>query len=229
MVVTILLTAFLICSVFVNAYVCEDQRDLHDREIVSFDRDEDIITITMPIGPYEIKNNGNGQEIFVEDFGRLLVPGKPDIPSKIFAVAIPPGADVVEVSFDAGKGITLPGFYDILPVQLPRAIGQENPFIHEQDLKRYEENFNLVYGCNDPYPKAVGEFVRIAGYRKYNLVDVRITPFTYRPLSGQLIYFPEITVHVDCRYPDVAPVDDVIVDNLVRTERIAEEMMVSIQ
>ena len=226
-VVTILLTAFLICSVFVNAYVCEDQLDLQDRETVSFDRVKDIITIIIPIGSYEIKNNGNGQEIFVEDFGRLLVPGKPGIPSKIFAVAIPPGADVVEVSFDAGEGITLPGVYDILPVQLPRVIGQENPFIHEQDLKRYEENFNLVYGCNDPYPEAVGEFVRTAGYRKYNLVDVRITPFTYRPLSGQLIYFPEITVHVDCIYPDVAPVDDVIVDNLVRTERIAEEIIIN--
>ena len=66
------------------------------------------ITVTIPAGSYQITDTERGQEITVEDFGYLLVPGKPALPSKIFAIAIPPGSEVADVSFDAGKGITLP-------------------------------------------------------------------------------------------------------------------------
>ena len=76
---------------------------------------------------------------------------------------------------------------------MSRVLGEENPQLYEQQQKKYVENFNLVYSRNDLYPENIGEFVRTAGYRKYNLVDVRITPFTYKPLSGEVVYYPEIT------------------------------------
>ena len=157
---------------------------------------EDILTmsVTIPVGAYRITTKGQGDEIVVDGFGRLLVPGAPALPSKIFALAIPPGAEVVDVACDAGKEVILPGTYEVGPAPLPRVVGEEDPLLYAQDRQRYEDNFNTVYGRDDPYPQAVGEFVRPAGYRKYNLVDVRITPFAYRPLSGQLTYYPEVTV-----------------------------------
>ena len=186
---------------------------------------EDVISVTIRSGEYQMKRNEKGQEIFVENFGRLLVPGKPNIPSKIFAVAIPPGAELVEVDYDAGEGIILPGTFEISPVSLPIVIDKENPFIYEQEKQMYEENFNMVYGSDEPYPSSVVEFVRTANYRKYNLVDVRITPFTYYPFSGRLIYYPEITVHVIYKMPE--EVTDVMVDNLARAERVAEEFILN--
>jgi len=170
--------------------------------------------VTIPIGTYEIKNTENGHEISVENLGRLLVPGKPNLPSKIFAVAIPPGAEVLEVTFNAGEGIVLPGTYEISPSPLPRVIGQEDPLIYEREREMYEENYNAVYRNDEPYPQSVGEFVRTAGYRNYNLVDVRITPFTYYPLSGSLVYYPDVTVDVRYTFPDDFPFDDIVVDNL---------------
>jgi len=185
------------------------------------------ISVTIPIGPYEINYTEQGEEISVENFGRLLVPGKPDLPSKIFAIAIPPGAEVDEVTFTTEEGVTLPGTYEISPTPLPRVIGQEDPLIYEQDKKMYEENYNSVYGGDEPYPQNVVEFVRSAGYRKYNLVDVRVTPLTYRPLSGQLTYYPEVTVHVSYTVPkDLSP-EEIIIDNLPRTELIAEEIILN--
>jgi len=163
----------------------------------------------------------------VENFGRLLVPGKPNLPSKIFAIAIAPGAEIDEVTFTAGEGVTLPGTYEISPARLPRVIGQEDPLIYQQDKKMYEENYNSVYGSDEPYPQNVVEFVRSAGYRKYNLVDVRVTPLTYRPLSGQLTYYPEVTVHVSYTVPkDLSP-EEIIIDNLPRTELIAEQIILN--
>jgi hypothetical protein len=185
------------------------------------------ISVTIPIGTYEIKDTKQGQEVLVENFGRLLVPGKPNLPSKIFALAIPPGAEVVQVTFDTGEGVLLPGSWKVSPAPLPRVIGMEDPLLYEQEKKRYEENFNSVYGSDEPYPASVGEFVRTAGYRKYNLVDMRISPLVYRPLSGQLTYYPQVTVHISYTFPKDFSPQDIIIDNLPRTERIAEEIILN--
>ncbi len=188
---------------------------------------DEKISVTIPIGAYEIKDTEQGQEIFLDDFGRLLIPGKPNLPSKIFAIAIPPGAEVAEVTFAAGEAIALPGSYQIAPVPLPRVIGREDPLTYEQDKKRYEENYNSAYRSDDVYPQNVVEFVRPAGYRKYNLVDVRVTPFSYRPLSGQLIFHPEVTVHVSCTFSKDFSPEDIVIDNLPRTEQVAEELILN--
>jgi hypothetical protein len=71
------------------------------------------------------------------------------------------------------------------------------------------------------------EFVGAAGYRKYNLADVRVTPFTYRPLSGQLTYYPEVRINVQYVFPE-APAAATS-DNLARTETIAREIVVNYQ
>lgn len=185
------------------------------------------VSLTVRVGLYEIKDTPQGPEIYVENFGRLLVPGKPNLPSRIFAIAIPPGAEVAGFKFDLGEGITLPGTYKISPVPLPRVIGQEDPLLYERDRQMYEDNYNSVYGSGEPYPSSVVEFIRTAGYRKYNLVDVRVTPFSYRPQSGQLTYYPEVTVQISYTFPEGFSTQDIILDNLPRTERIAQEIILN--
>jgi hypothetical protein len=161
--------------------------------------DERTVTVLLSFGPYEIRETEQGHEVFVEEFGRLLVPGKPNLPSKIFAIAIPPGAELVEVSFEVPKSIELLGKYQVPPTALPGVIGTGDPVISAQQKKLYEQNYNSVYGTNQPYPSSVGEVIGTAGYRQYNLVDVRITPFSYMPLSEKLMFYPEliITVHYE--------------------------------
>ncbi len=189
--------------------------------------DEGKISIPIPVGFYDINQTPQGDEILMEGFGRLLVPGKPNLPSKIFAIAIPPGAKVAEVTFDVGEGIKLPGTYQIAPSPLPRVLGQEDPLLYQRDKERYEENFNSVYGSDQPYPTSVGEFVRTAGFRKYNLVDVRVTPFSYRPLSGELTYYPEITVHISYTIPQNFSSEDIMMDEVPRMEQAAREFILN--
>ena len=220
------ITTLIISGVFASADIIKNRPVLLDEEVAGVIRIEETLTVTIPVGSYEVRKTIQGHEIFAENFGRLLVPGEPNLPSKIFAIAIPPGAEVAKVSFDTGESIVLPGSYDIAPAPLPRVIGEENPFLYEQDKKMFEHNFDSVYGCDDPYPNSVVEFVRTAGYRKYNLVDVRVTPFMYYPVSGQLLYYPEVTAHVSYMVPETG-VDEIMVDNLVRTERIAEEIILN--
>ena len=219
------IATLLISSVFVNAEGEERINNADERNNVIFNQTDNTISVTIPVGDYDITNNGQEIEIFLDGFGRSLIAGTPSLPSRIFAIAIPPGANILDVSFESGEGILIPEISYIQPVPISRVVGEENPQLYEQQQIKYVENFNLVYSRNDPYPESIGEFVRTAGYRKYNLVDVRITPFSYQPLSGEVIYYPEITVDIKYTIPEkgIELMDDV----LRATEKIAEEIIIN--
>jgi hypothetical protein len=187
------------------------------------------ISATIPIGTYDVRQTVDGQEIYVEDFGHLLVPGKPNLPSRIFAIAIPPGAQATQVTFDLGEGIALPGTYRIPPASLPRVVGQENSLVYQREKQTYDDNYASIYGSDEAYPASAGEFVRSAGFRKYNLVDVRITPFAYHPQSGRLIYYPDVRVNIAYSFSKGFSASDIMVDNLPRKERVAQEIILNYQ
>jgi len=187
------------------------------------DDTDETIMFTVELDTFDIVSTEEGQEIIAEDFGRLLIPGKPNIPSKIFSLAIPPGAEVINIDFVGSETIVLPGVYDIIPCPLPEALGEEEPGIDRYDEETYNKNYEQTYFGDEPYPASIGEFIGNANYRKYDLVDVRINPFTYYPASKQLEYYPEITIEVTYEIPDDK--DTEIEDNLVRTESFAEEII----
>jgi hypothetical protein len=183
------------------------------------------ISVIVAVESYDVKSSDQGDEILVENFGKLLVPGKPNLPSKIFTIAIPPGAKLIDVSIEATESIALEGTYDIMPVPLPRVIGDEKPDIYQQELNKYNENFNEIYSNNELYPSSAGEFVRKASYRKYNLVDVRINPFSYNPVSGGLIFYPEIKIDINYKISEDFTIEDAMVDSLAKTEKLAEKII----
>lgn len=189
--------------------------------------EDGTITVNIPVGKYEIKETNVGQEITVENYGRLMIPGKPNMPSKIFSIAIPPGAKVRDVVFETKEGIDIHGLYQIPPSSLPRVIGSENSASYADDQHHYDENYKTVYGQNNPYPLSIGEVIGTGGYRKYNLVDVRISPFIYYPLSGKLMYYQDITVIVHYTFPVGTSSKNIMIDNIPQTERTAQEIIIN--
>jgi hypothetical protein len=216
------IVVFLVCTLMVSSVLAGAA--VNTKNILSEIKDGMII-VTIPAGNYEIKKTSYGDELYMEDFGCLLIPGKPSLPSKIFSIAIPPNSKFKEIRFEILNSVILPGVYDVPSVPLPRVIGDEDPDVYWQELKVYEENYESTYGSNDPYPSSAVEFVQISGYRKYNLVDVRFTPFTYYPLSGELVYHPKVVVYVNYELPEGASTESVMVDNIARAEQQAEEIV----
>ena len=53
-------------------------------------------SVAIPVGNYQVAATPQGSRVTVDGYGSLLVPGKPRLPSRIFAIAIPPGAEVVD-------------------------------------------------------------------------------------------------------------------------------------
>ncbi len=186
---------------------------------------EDAVTITVSVGSYAVSETAEGHTLSAEGFGRLAEPGKPLLPARILPIAIPPGARVVGVDYQCGPEIVLPGTYAVKPTPVPRVIGEEDPAVRQAWEQTYEANRAAVYGSNMPYPPDAVEFVRAAQYRKYNLADVRVAPFVYRPQSGQLSYYEHVQVHV--RYMLPAVPRTTIVDDLPQTEEFARGLIVN--
>ncbi|MHC4946026.1 MAG: C25 family cysteine peptidase, partial [Planctomycetota bacterium] len=182
---------------------------------------EGTISVLVHADSYETGVTNEGHEISVDDFGRLQIPGKPALPSRIFAIAVPPGAEVTDVHFFPEASTVLPGTFRIPPVPMAGIMSHE-----DFGQAEYEANRRSVYNSDETYPSMIGEVVRSAGYRKYNLVDVRITPFSYRPKSGKLIHHPKIKVDVLYTLPEKTNCSTVK-DNLPRTEAIAREIILN--
>ncbi len=183
------------------------------------------IEASIVVENYEIVSNDAGDYLSADNFGRLLIPGKPNIPSKIYAIAIPPGAEVKDVSYETNNEIDFPGCYNILPCDLPQVIGQEDSAVLEKEEQIYLSNYESVYNSDDSYPESIVEFVRPAGFRKYNIADVRVTPFSYKPISGKLTYYPEITITVSYTISEDFNSQEIMVDNVDSFEQRASEFI----
>ena len=184
--------------------------------------EEGTVSVTIPADAYSVLQDGSYHQVVMDGFGRLPEPGMPSLPARIFAVAVPPGAEVTDVRFFSEGGIELDGRYDIAPIPLPRVLSQENPAAYARDLEAYEKNISEIFFNDAHYPPSPGSFVRFAGFRRYNLVDVRITPFSYNPETGKLIYHPRVTVQVDYL---LGPSPNAVKDCLPRTEALARKIV----
>ncbi|HUU83700.1 MAG TPA: C25 family cysteine peptidase [Phycisphaerae bacterium] len=222
-----LVVGFLISGLVVAAGGGPAAAGVEDGPAVAQAPADGCVSVTISAGAYRIEQTVGGAVPTVDGFGSLRVAGKPRLPSKIFAVAIPPGAEVVEVTFDAVASEILPGAYEVAPTPLSRVIGQEDPQVLAGRQAEYEANHRSVYTNDDAYPAATAELVRLAGFRRYNLVDVRVTPFSYRPMSGRLVYHPEVTVHV--HYAPAEVRSGAVDDHSARAERLAQELIVNHQ
>jgi hypothetical protein len=216
----IFISVLMITSVLAGATI--NYNEVKPSEVENlFDIKDGTISAMVSFDDYKIEKTEKGDEITIEKIGRLLIPGKPDVPSKIFSIAIPPGADYVDLSYSIMEEVVLPGVYDVPPVDLPRVIGEEKKEIYLQDLERYDINYKSVYENDDFYPSQVAEYVKTAGYRKYNLVDVRVNPFAYNPISGTLIFYSNILIDVSYSFPLDFSYDKIMIDNIPKAENFA--------
>ena len=185
------------------------------------------VQVTIPTGSYEILTTATGHQISAAEFGRWLVPGQPNLPAKIFSVALPPGATVIGVSAGEGEPRWLPGRYNVEPVALPRVVGEERAEAYAADAGRRDATQATIYDTNELFPPTPVELVQTGSYRKYNLADVRVYPFSYNPVSGTLLHRPQVDVRVHYEVPDEQAAETPMVDWLPRTEARAAELIVN--
>ena len=218
-IIGIISVVLMLFSVFAGAHV-NVQKGLKSADIIS-----GSIQITVNIGEYQVQDTNQGVRISIEDFGHLFIPGKPCLPSRIVSIAIPPGSEFVDFSYDIIEMERLSGFYYVEPTPLARVIGEEDPYILRQNQIEYQENYNQAYHGKEIYPSSVVELERRAGYRNYNLVDMRINPFSYHPRSGELEFFSEIEISINYRINEEINNLHIIKDDSKYIEKTSERII----
>ena len=74
----------------------------------------DHLDITLKANDYQILQGKDGFDyIRMEDFGSLLIPGKPRLPARTFSIALPPGARLTSVSFHPDPPVPIPSRYQM--------------------------------------------------------------------------------------------------------------------
>ena len=155
------------------------------------------LTVTLRAGDYSINATADGgQAINMDGFGNLLVSGKPALAAKVFMIALPPGAEVTGVNTIADNPADIAGAYRIkaAPPHLP---GRFDRQIVEERQNQWLENYNETYASDQPWPEAQGKYLGEGALREHKFVRVAYCPFSYRPLSGKLEYYPSMTVSIE--------------------------------
>ena len=152
--------------------------------------DEDVksLIVTLESESYLIDRSiGDKTEIIMGEYGNILVPGYPKLPSKIFLVGVPPGGEVTSVELLSKKYETVMGSYKV--VLAPSYTNGID--IMENEI--YED----IYSSSDPFPTNIFEYLGMGHLRKYSFAKIRFSPISYIPSEGKLIIYSYITLKID--------------------------------
>ena len=149
-----------------------------------------VFTVSFPdIDNINIFSDGKSQRLELEDFGYLMVPGKPMLPAKTFLLALPPGAKATNVDFILGSPTHLQDTYDISPVGPIVILDESNYNEQERMINEWENNYKETYSSDQAYPEKAGKMSGYGTFKKYSYVSISVCPFMYYPNSKQLFYY----------------------------------------
>ncbi len=190
-IISICITALLLFNVSLFA-IAENQRESK----------YDIRNIKIPIqfSSYDIITSEKQDTIVMDDFGLIHRPGQPKLPMKIISIAIPPKARIRKISFDYSEIIDISGSYNIIPVDIPEFLNNDQ--IINDFQYQFNTNYEKIYTSNTYFPENNLKMLNRSGYRNYILVDFEIMPFSYNPISNKLRFIPNMIISIDYEIPE---------------------------
>jgi len=121
------------------------------------------------------------------DFG---LPGEPLLPACGAVVLLPPGEQVVAVHVIPANARELPGVHRLLHAPTPQPISFSGPWLPALANER-------IYGSNAPFPPEPVCLVTEARAWGHGLAFLRVSPVCYRPASGRVSWFPQVSVKIE--------------------------------
>jgi hypothetical protein len=167
---------------------------------------------------YEIeKIRGDFDKITLDGFFSYPIPGYPDLPAKIYYIAVPPDVDEQSIEVDCSlKGVVHLGYYRIREVP---------PLFTWKDDQRIAGAKADIYPRNDFFPEKIVEYLGLSQMRKWRLAVLRYTPFQYNPATGHLLHIPEVEVRIAYDRKGAAAVSSGTLADSVMDERAREIVM----
>ena len=161
---------------------------------------EDRISVALPPFAATVAPDGDGQRVTIDGFGGVSEPGAPRLPVRIFPILLPAGAQVIDVGFAAESLTPIPGSFDLTPAPIWEPIGfDDDDAMRAAEQQRFAATYESTYSSDELYPARPVVLERTGSFRGYDLVDVRVMPVAYRPVSRELVQYHDLTIHVDYR------------------------------
>lgn len=132
------------------------------------------------------RGRGGPPRLVVPEAGRISEPGKPDLPVLTYIVAVPDRAGV-EVEVVSADELLLEG-YDVAPCP---------PFRLEGEDQAEAVPDASVYGTDSFYPADFASVSEPGVFRDLRIVQVRIYPLRYNPVSRELLVSAGLRVRVN--------------------------------
>jgi len=120
--------------------------------------------------------------------------GAPAVPIAVAQLVVPPGMKVMGVTVDAVETETLPGRFDVYPVQPPRVISDPEPSAYVPPDPKY-------YGA--VYPGEVATAGHQGSFFGYNIASVFVAPVQYSGADKSLVFHPRVRFTLELEPADL--------------------------
>ena len=139
---------------------------------------------------FRIETTEDGfHSITIDRFYSYAVPGYPDLPARVYRVALPPDVDPhsIKVNYTIEKTEGC-GIYNIKEIPAMRT------WVDGQYITGNKAD---VYTKDDFFPERCIEYAGFSQMRKWRIVTLKYTPFQYNPVTNELRVVSEVNVTID--------------------------------
>ncbi|MEA2030003.1 MAG: C25 family cysteine peptidase [candidate division Zixibacteria bacterium] len=117
--------------------------------------------------------------------------GQPALPAMGARILLPLGSEVKNIDIEWGEKISLGSNYFIEPVTKPIKLsatpGTTSP----------AEPDPSIYESDQPFPNERFQNIGVQNFRGYQILTLKLQPMEYIPTTGDLFYYPNLTVVVN--------------------------------
>ena len=119
------------------------------------------------------------------------IAGQPALPARGARILLPMGTQVSSIEIVPGEKVLLGSDYYVEPV------GEQVRLSAPPSEAVPPKPDPAIYGSDSPFPAAQFEEIGTQCFRGYRILILKLQPVQYVPTSGELYYYPELTVVVD--------------------------------
>jgi hypothetical protein len=162
----------------------------------------DVLNIDVPAPVFEMTDH----KLVTKNAAYFNIAGAPQVPSRKFTIALPPGAIIESVLFHGTREEIGTAIIEPAPSPMPLTQNSKTGRIYDH----YEKQKSSFYGSDALYPTSHGMILSHGSMRKYRVVDIVCHHFAYNPLSQTLYYTPSINIEIRYRRPEPQSVHSVL-------------------
>lgn len=147
------------------------------------------VSHTINVPRPEIGQTDSGAKVTLDEALSTGQVGNPVLPVWGLNLLLPPGEEAVAVTIVAGEPVSLGLGYRIDPVQQQHPLSMKGPF--QPDAPNPD-----VYESDSFFPAERVAMYHTDFYRGHGIAAIAVNPVDYNPVTGELRYYPNITVNV---------------------------------